>query len=75
MTKEKKESQNLDADLKKLSLIAKEFEDQEGIDIEESLKKVKEAVVLLKASRKRLREIENEFEEIKKEVKPKEESE
>ena len=36
--------------------------------IEEGLKKVKEAVKIIKASKGRLKEIENEFEEIKKEV-------
>ncbi len=71
----KENNQNLDANLKKLSLIAKEFENQEGINIEESLKKVKEAVALLKASRKRLEEVENEFEEIKKEVETEEKEE
>jgi exonuclease VII small subunit len=71
----KDKTDNLDANLKKLSLIAKEFEEQEGINIEESLKKIKEAVALVKASRKRLKEIENEFEEIKKEVESEEEEE
>ena len=41
------------------------------IDVEEGLEKVKEAVVLIKLSKERLRKIENEFEEIKKEIEEK----
>ena len=68
MAEEKKESKSLKDDLAKLSKITEWFEGQQEIDVEEGLKKVKEAVVLIKASKKRLREIENEFEEIRKEV-------
>ena len=60
--------QDLTSDLKKLSQIAEWFEDREEVDVEEGLKKVKEAAGLIKRSKERLREIENEFEEIKKEV-------
>ena len=38
------------------------------MDVEEGLEKVKEAVSLIKASKERLKSIENEFEEIKKEI-------
>ena len=44
------------------------FDNQEEIDAEEGLKKVKEAAGLIKTSKTRLKEIENEFEEIKKEM-------
>ena len=60
--------QDLTSDLKKLSAISEWFEEQEEIDIEEGLKKVKEAATLIKASRERLKAVENEFEEIKKEI-------
>jgi len=68
MPKEKPDVKNLSDNLKKLSEITEWFEGQEDIDIEEGLKKVKEAVGLIKASKERLRAVENEFEEIKKEV-------
>ena len=68
MSKEKPDVKNLSSNLKQLSKITEWFENQEDIDIEEGLKKVKEAVVLIKASKERLKTIENEFEEIKKEV-------
>ncbi len=68
MTEEKPNIKNLSSNLKRLSEITDWFEGQEEIDIEEGLKKVKEAAALIKASRERLKTIENEFEEIKKEV-------
>ena len=68
MSKEKPDVRNLSDNLKKLSGITEWFEGQEKVDIEEGLKKVKEAVVLIKASKERLKAVENEFEEIKKEV-------
>lgn len=68
MPEEKPDIKNLSNNLKQLSKITEWFENQEDIDIEEGLKKVKEAVILIKASKERLKAIENEFEEIKKEV-------
>ena len=61
---EKSETKNL----KKLSEIAEWFDKIEEVDVEEGLEKVKEAVELIKLSKERLKEIENEFEEIKKEI-------
>jgi len=63
-----KEKQNLNDNLKRLSEIAKWFESQEEIDVEEGLQRVKEAARLIKEGKGRLKEIENEFEEIKKEI-------
>ena len=68
MTKEKSNVKNLSSNLKQLSEITDWFENQEEVDVEEGLKKVKEAAALIKASKERLKTIENEFEEIKKEV-------
>lgn len=68
MAKEKTDAKNLNSNLKKLAEITEWFDKQEEIDVEEGLKKVKEAVSLIKASKERLKGIENEFEEIKKEV-------
>lgn len=59
---------NLNNNLKKLSEISDWFDNREEMDVEEGLNKVKEAVVLIKESKERLKQIENEFEEIKKQV-------
>jgi len=66
MTTQKTDKINLNDQLKKLSEIADWFDQQEQVDVEEGLKKVKEAALLIGASKKRLTEVENEFEEIKK---------
>ena len=66
--KDKIEKQDLTSDLGKLSEISGWFEEQEELDIEEGLKKVKEAAELIKRSKARLKEIENEFEEIKEKI-------
>ena len=68
MTKEKPDAKNLNNNLKNLSEIADWFDNQKEVDVEQGLKKVKEAIALIKASKERLKEIENEFEEIKKEA-------
>jgi len=73
--KDEIKKQDLTGDLKKLLAISEWFEKQEEVDVEEGLKKVKEAAVLIKASRERLKEVENEFEEIKKEIDIKEDEE
>jgi exonuclease VII small subunit len=67
MTKEKIDN-NLNNNLKRLSEITNWFDNQEEIDVEEGLNKVKEAVELIKAGKTRLKSIENEFKEIKKEI-------
>lgn len=59
---------NLTDALKKLEEINDWFENQEEIDVEAGLEKVKEGVKLVKASQTRLQEIQNEFEEIKKDM-------
>lgn len=68
MTKEKNDSKNLNIALKRLSEITEWFDNREEIDVEEGLEKVKEAVSLIKASKERLKAVENEFEEVKKEI-------
>ena len=68
MVKEKIDPKNLNSNLKKLSEISEWFDNQEEVDVEEGLKKVKEAAELIKISQERLKGIENEFEEIKKEI-------
>ena len=59
---------NLKEALRKLEEISKWFEAQKEIDIEEGINKVKEAAGLIKESKDRLKAVENQFEEIKKEI-------
>jgi exonuclease VII small subunit len=66
MAKETKN--NLSESLKKLEQISVWFDEQEEIDLEKGLLKVKEGAKLIKESRAQLRDIENEFEEIKAEM-------
>ncbi len=59
---------NLKDSLKKLNEIVEWFEAQEEIDVEAGLDKVKQGAALVKVCKKRLSEIENEFEQIQREV-------
>lgn len=72
MAKEKSTQPNLSEQLQQLQTIAEWFDEQTEVDVEAGLKKVKEAAGLIKSSQERLREIENEFAEIKKEIEPEE---
>ncbi len=67
------EKTNLSESLNKLEKIVNWFELQEEVDVEKGLEKVKEGVKLIKASKERLKKVENEFEEVKKELGDKEE--
>ncbi|MEA2113300.1 MAG: exodeoxyribonuclease VII small subunit [Patescibacteria group bacterium] len=60
------EKNKLKDSLKKLEEIIRWFDEQEEVDVEAGLEKVKTGVGLIQTSRKRLKEIENEFEEVKK---------
>ncbi|MHB1316355.1 MAG: exodeoxyribonuclease VII small subunit [Minisyncoccota bacterium] len=60
--------EDIAGDLKKLGTIVSWFESQEEMDIEKALEQVKQGVVLIKKSKERLKEIENEFKEIKKSI-------
>lgn len=62
------EKTNLSESLKKLEKIVNWFESQEEIDVEKGLEKVKEGVKLIKVSKERLKKVENEFEDVKKEL-------
>jgi exodeoxyribonuclease VII small subunit len=66
MKTEKKQS--LGESLKKLEGIVSWFDNQEEVDVEQGLEKVKEGVELIKVSKARLKEVENEFEVVKKEL-------
>ena len=54
--------------LGKLEEIASWFEKQKEVDVEEGLKRVKEGNALVKELRERPAEVENEFEELKKDL-------
>ena len=58
--------QSLSESIKKLEGIVEWFETQEEVDVEKGLEKFKEGAVLIKESRSRLKEIENEFSEVEK---------
>ena len=69
MTPVKKESkESLGESLKRLETIVAWFDEQESVDVEKGLAKVKEGAALIKASRERLKDVENEFEVVKKEL-------
>jgi len=63
-TKEKSMKQHME----ELGKILAWFDSSEELDVEAALKKVKQAAELIKASKKRLKEVENEFNEIKREI-------
>jgi hypothetical protein len=62
------QSVNLSDTIKKLRSITEWFESQHEIDVEKGLDKIKEGAELIKASRLRLKELENEFDEVKKKL-------
>lgn len=59
---------NINESLKKLEEIVDWFEKQREVDVEAGLEKVREGAQLIKIARERLKQIENEFEEVKKEI-------
>ena len=59
---------NIKESLGKLEQIVSWFEKQAEVDVELGLEKVKEGAVLIKDLKGRLKEVENEFEEIKKDL-------
>jgi len=63
-----KEPKNFKHHLEEIARILEWFDSQEELDVEQALAKVEKAAGLIKASKKRLTEIENKFKEIKKEV-------
>ncbi len=68
MEKPKKEKKEIGAELGKLEKIVQWFEAQDQIDVEEGLKRVKEGAELIKDLKQKIRKVENEFEEIKKDL-------
>lgn len=66
MTTKKKET--ISDSLEQLERIVQWLDEQERVDVEEGLKKVREGAALVKELRSRLKEVENEFAEVKKEL-------
>lgn len=59
---------NLKESLSKLNGIVEWFDEQEEVDVEVGLVKVKEGAGLIKDCKKRLSEVENEFKEIQRDI-------
>ncbi len=59
---------NLKEYLEKIKAISAWFEEQDEIDLEAALAKIREAGALIALSKERLVEVENEFEEIKADI-------
>jgi len=59
---------DINKSLKDLEDISNWFESQKELDVEEGLKKVKDGALLIKDLKESIREVENEFEEIKKDI-------
>ena len=62
------DAKNLSKNLKRLSEISEWFTKQEDVDIDGGLKMAQEASMLIKESREQLKDVENSFEEIKKDM-------
>jgi len=65
----KEEKNNISKSLKNLEEIVNWFEEQKDVDIEKGLEKVKQGAMIIKTLKKRLIIVQNEFNEIKKELK------
>lgn len=59
---------NISESLGRLEEIVDWFEKQEDVDVEEGLKKVKEGAAIIKVLKTRLKEVETEFSEIRREL-------
>ena len=66
--KENSEQGEFKKHLEAIAGILEWFDAQEELDVEQALEKIKTAGELIKASKKRLGQIENEFKEIKNEI-------
>lgn len=62
------EKKDLTASLKELEEIVQWFDEQEEVDVEKGLAKVKYGAALIKSTKKQLKEVENEFEEVQKDL-------
>jgi len=63
-----KQKQSINESLRQLQEVVKWFEDQEEVDVEKGLEKVKQGTALVKDLKDRLKGVENEFKEVKQEL-------
>ncbi len=68
MTSKKESKETIAQSLEKLEAIVKWLDEQEQVDVQEGLAKVKDGTTLVKELRGRLKEVENEFKEVKEEL-------
>lgn len=61
-----KDQNSLASALAELEKIAQWFEEQEDIDVQKGIEKVKRGAILLKQTKKQLADIENDFQEVQK---------
>ena len=69
----KETKEKISESLEKLEKIVKWFDEQNQVDVQEGLEKVREGAILVKELRTKLKTVENEFEELKKELATEEE--
>jgi len=62
----KQKPEDISRSLEKLEQIVRWLDEQERVDVQEGLRKVKEGAELVKSLRTRLTAVSNEFEEVKK---------
>lgn len=63
-----KKEKSINESINRLEDIVGWFDEQEDVDVEEGLKKVKAGASLIKDLKSCLKEVENEFEEVKKDL-------
>lgn len=68
MSAKKETKENITQQLEKLEKIVQWFDEQDQVDVQEGLEKVRAGAALVKDLRGRLKEVENEFEELKKDL-------
>lgn len=64
----KETNSTIASSLEKLEAIVRWLDEQERVDVQEGLEKVKEGTVLVKELKTRLKEVENEYQEVKKQL-------
>ncbi len=66
--KTKKQKSDIGAKLDKLAEIVAWFDEQKEVDVERGLEKAREGAVLIKELKEKMKDVENEFREIKKDL-------
>lgn len=68
MAAKKDTKEDISQSLDKLEKLVRWFDEQDQVDVQAGLAKVREGAVLVKELRARLKEVENEFQELKKDL-------